>query len=78
MAEGNCEACQEENNQEEGIRVRGILMKWRRYSGPALVVGVAALLIESTKEPWQTGLTAAASLWLLMWIWERQNKNGGQ
>ena len=46
-------------------------MPWRSLVYPAIIIGVAALLIETTSEPWQTGLTATAAVLVTLWVWDK-------
>jgi hypothetical protein len=45
-------------------------MPWRSWLYPAVIIGVAALLIEATEEPWQTGLTAGVAVLVSLWLWD--------
>lgn len=49
-------------------------MPWRQLVLPAIIIGMAAFLIELTDEPWQTGLTAAGGAIVVLWLW---NRTGG-
>jgi len=42
--------------------------EWRSYIGPAVLVGVAALIIETTNEPWHTALTASIAVLVTLWL----------
>lgn len=48
-------------------------MGWWKVATAAGIVAVAAAIIESVEEPWQTGLTAGASIVMLYAIWEYRN-----
>ena len=50
--------------------------RWVTVAAAALVVFVAAVIIESTNEPWQTGLTAAGGIVILYALHEW--RNGGR
>ena len=51
-------------------------MEWRRALTVGAIVGLAALLIEATNEPWQTGLTAAAGVVIVLFLWNWRNGGG--
>jgi len=52
------------------------MSEWRSYIGPAMLVGVAALIIENTDEPWHTALTASTVMLFTLWLWDMRPPKG--
>lgn len=52
-------------------------MGWRTIVGVTAVVFLTVLIVEATKEPWESALGAAAGAALGMWWWTKTHKKGG-